>query len=780
MLIKVKIGQNGLFGETTTLRYLNRAAARRPSYFDSQDALRGREALLDYFSLNPDRRGQTRPPIVGMAVESAEVRAALGRLFNGKCAFCERTSVLQAHRFRPRSNVSLETAGHEEQSYYIWLSDEWDNLYPICAQCVVGSKGNDFPVIGKRAPIPTREQIQLMIKQGAKAAGLYPPLEDPLPLDPCQDQNLGDHLAFTPSGQILPRTARGLETIRRYSLARKALVKRRGDVFGLRLAKLRSFIADEPSSVSAQEALNQDGGGEFLGGWAMLVKELAKELQGRVPTAEELGTASHFAALRAKKGILASFDIALKRLDEVKGWTEGETAAPARRSDPELRAVQIENFKALESVYFKLPSPVADAAADDSAAPSILLLGENSAGKSTILEAIAIALSPGIFDALSLRVEDYRLDPSFLSGKGPARAARVRLDLGARRHRSVAIDETISHSGSKDLPPVFGYGAYRMFTRSAENTVVASGVASLFRPELPLANPERWLLGLDASRLTLVAQALRFILGIEDEFEVIELDRENKRCLLVQQPAGRDTALVKSPLETISSGYRAVLAMACDMMKGMMEEPDFKDFGTASAIVLVDEIEAHLHPRWKMQIMAGLRKAFPRATFVATTHDPLCLRSMRDGEAILVRRHVVEGGELPVAVEVISDLPPVTTLTVEQLLTSDHFGLYSTDSPVAEADFAAVADILAKERLIEEAVASGEQPPVLSVEEQEVLSRFRDTLAAALPIGATELQRMIQDELARYLKEKRRAPHHRVQQLKTSTRLAIADALSRL
>lgn len=95
----------------------------------------------------------------------------------------------------------------------------------------------------------------------------------------------------------------------------------------------------------------------------------------------------------------------------------------------------------------------------------------------------------------------------------------------------------------------------------------------------------------------------------------------------------------------------------------------------AEAIVLIDEVETHLHPRWKMRVMTALREAMPRVQFICTTHDPLCLRGMKNGEVRLLQRDSNH------EIQIYSDLPDITTLRIEQILSSDYFGLSSTEDP---------------------------------------------------------------------------------------------------
>ncbi len=59
---------------------------------------------------------------------------------------------------------------------------------------------------------------------------------------------------------------------------------------------------------------------------------------------------------------------------------------------------------------------------------------------------------------------------------------------------------------------------------------------------------------------------------------------------------------------------------------------------TASGVVLCEDIETHLHPRWQRRIVDDLRRAFPRLQFIATTHSPFIVQSMRIDEVINLDR----------------------------------------------------------------------------------------------------------------------------------------------
>lgn len=88
-----------------------------------------------------------------------------------------------------------------------------------------------------------------------------------------------------------------------------------------------------------------------------------------------------------------------------------------------------------------------------------------------------------------------------------------------------------------------------------------------------------------------------------------------------------DKSGVTLPLTNLSDGERGVLAMVFDLTRRLsLANPRSEDpIGTGEAIVLIDEIELHLHPNWQRQIVARLLKAFPKCQFIVTTHSPQIL-----------------------------------------------------------------------------------------------------------------------------------------------------------
>jgi len=82
------------------------------------------------------------------------------------------------------------------------------------------------------------------------------------------------------------------------------------------------------------------------------------------------------------------------------------------------------------------------------------------------------------------------------------------------------------------------------------------------------------------------------------------------------------------PLQALSSGYRTVTAWMVDLASRMFDRyPDVKKPLEQPAIVLVDQIDLHLHPRWQRELIDQLSKIFKNTQFIVTAHSPLIVQA---------------------------------------------------------------------------------------------------------------------------------------------------------
>lgn len=91
------------------------------------------------------------------------------------------------------------------------------------------------------------------------------------------------------------------------------------------------------------------------------------------------------------------------------------------------------------------------------------------------------------------------------------------------------------------------------------------------------------------------------------------------------------------PTRLLSDGFRTILGLTADLAwRCATLNPHLGERAALETpgVVLVDEIDLHLHPNWQRRILDDLRQSFPRVQFVLTTHSPFIVQSLRAGEVI--------------------------------------------------------------------------------------------------------------------------------------------------
>jgi hypothetical protein len=106
------------------------------------------------------------------------------------------------------------------------------------------------------------------------------------------------------------------------------------------------------------------------------------------------------------------------------------------------------------------------------------------------------------------------------------------------------------------------------------------------------------------------------------------------------EPAGQMIDVKPTTLEVaqLSDGERGMLALVLDLTRRLAQaNPEMSDPTTeAQAVVLVDEIDLHLHPKWQRQIVGNLTAVFPRCQFIATTHSPQVVAAVEPEQVLLL------------------------------------------------------------------------------------------------------------------------------------------------
>jgi hypothetical protein len=160
-----------------------------------------------------------------------------------------------------------------------------------------------------------------------------------------------------------------------------------------------------------------------------------------------------------------------------------------------------------------------------------------------------------------------------------------------------------------------------------------------------------------------------------------------------------------------------------------------------SGIVLIDEIEQHLHPRWQRQIIKLLRDQFPKVQFVATTHTPMCAvgtTDLDDAECELIKLE-----QQDCKVIAIEDLVPPRGQRADQVLTSLLFELPTSGDNLTLGKIAR-----------RNAIATAEAP---TEREQDELARLRAELRTQFSSEESVFETAIKEQVRKALAEQRRA-----------------------
>jgi uncharacterized protein (TIGR02646 family) len=678
-----------------------------------------------------------------------ETRDSVLKLCRNKCAYCESRNVGQvaSEHFRPKAMI-VELDGRTHKPGYWWLAAEWENIYASCADCTQ-NKGNRFPIAGKRMDFP------------ARGPELEPELA--LLLDPCVD-NPEQYLVFSEAGVVASRASdpvvaaelgarryrsldRGQITIDVLGLNRAGLVElRRAAARQLkdRFSLARVDVERLPKGVGSVEEAEAffasliDLDTSYVALQRQLLRRFVAEWY-----PQTVGAEVDRQRLSESDRSETQMIIRQRQHEESlhKSSIEDNPNLESRRT-VKIATVEIENFRAIDRLEFEFGT-----------GGWKVLLGENGVGKSSVLQAVALALM-GAKHAKQLEVE-----PSSLLRRG-AKAGFIRVRLAADaaplevRLKPRAIEYSAPDAGLRTI--LLGFGSARWLPRPGgfePDRGEFLRVRNLFNPFVPLADTLGWLGGLRPGEFRKTEGALLRLLSLDSG----ERLRRRQGEAVMQPP--KEPVSKAIPLRQLSDGYQAVLAMVGDILELLSRKRI--DMAAAEGVVLIDEIGAHLHPRWQMQAVSRLRNAFPNLQFLVTTHDPLCLRGLHDGEILVLRRDTRN------CIVAITELPSVEGLRVDQLLMSPHFGLISTMDEQLEQLFDEYYRLLAE--------------PRLSKRQSERLQDLRGQLDRYEQLGTNRREQLMLEAIDEHLAKEADALHDRKDELlREETRAKLATILDEI
>lgn len=372
--------------------------------------------------------------------------------------------------------------------------------------------------------------------------------------------------------------------------------------------------------------------------------------------------------------------------------------------------ISVENFRSFERAEITFSHPNSDFDSMNMPRPRIrnvnLLVGDNGAGKSSLLKAISLAcLGPvagdsGIYPFRLIRRGEGKVD-----SRRKLEPARIKASFSVDeqdgfKERGATLDSTIVVSNRRDLEfiesmdakddprwePIFnssspafffvGYGTERTIrptersergSKNKKQFVRAQRIAGFFDDDASLVPLGSWLphyLSANRTRREQVTALFNQLLG-QGHYNFTG-KTEGGEYLFERKG-------VSVPMPALSDGYKALLSWLSDLLFHITSVcPAKLPLDQVSGIVMIDEIDMHLHPRWQMRILPALAKALPRVQFIVTSHSALIAGSLQWMNIIAMKAGPRQSTKL------VRNRVPIHGLDADQILLSKNFGLSST------------------------------------------------------------------------------------------------------
>ncbi len=318
-----------------------------------------------------------------------------------------------------------------------------------------------------------------------------------------------------------------------------------------------------------------------------------------------------------------------------------------------------------------------------------LLVGENGSGKTSVLDALSVAagswfLGIGGYDTRHIQDADIRkialragetttfegqypvvveasgvIDGPFLSAEPLKWARDIEKAGGKTRFKQAAtikrlaseVEARVQRGEGIVLPLIAYYGAGRLWVpakdmegggpeKEAPVPSRLDGYKTSIDPRISFPALFRWLANekyvavekkQERQVFRIVKAAMRSCLA---GCEALDYEIEQKTLVVTMRRGER------LPYHLLSDGQRAMLALVADIaIKAASLNPQLEGrvLQETRGVVLIDELDLHLHPRWQRHVVADLKTTFPKLQFFASSHSPQVIGETPHDEVILLK-----------------------------------------------------------------------------------------------------------------------------------------------
>lgn len=334
-----------------------------------------------------------------------------------------------------------------------------------------------------------------------------------------------------------------------------------------------------------------------------------------------------------------------------------------------FKEVQIQNYKAIKDMQLFF-SPGVN-----------LLIGDNGAGKTSVLDALSVALGGFLSGVKGVAVSgiqqsDIRIESKRVAGAGASSAieymtptviectmvvngksfywARTR-EGESSDYRTKTSDREITNYAAKltndatNTLPLISYMSTMRVSRSKRGDYGSAskklndrrcGYIGCLDSALDIKGIKEWCLNMEMEAFhqekpipeyELFKGAVSEVMQKMSDLETPPSIVYSKLFQDIVYSEGEDTL----PISYMSAGYQSLLWMTMDFAYRLaLLNPGQSDYHQATGVVLIDELDMHLHPKWQWNVLGTLEKVFPNIQFIIATHSPIIISSFKNGQLI--------------------------------------------------------------------------------------------------------------------------------------------------
>lgn len=332
-----------------------------------------------------------------------------------------------------------------------------------------------------------------------------------------------------------------------------------------------------------------------------------------------------------------------------------------------FKEVKIQNYKAIKDMQIQF-------------SPGInLLIGDNGVGKTSVLDALAIALGGFLAGVTGVSVSgiqqsDIRIETKRVAGASVSIEymtptviecnmeidgrdfswARIREGETTSFKTKISNREVTNYAAkltndAAKLLPLISYMSTTRVSRSKRGDYGSAskklndrrcGYIGCLDSAFDMKGIKEWCLNMEMEAFHQEKQIPEYELFKKAVSEVMQkMSGLENPPSVVYSKVFQEIAYSEGgnilPISYLSAGYQSLLWMTVDFAYRLaLLNPGLSDYHQAVGVVLIDELDMHLHPKWQWNALSALEEVFPKIQFIIATHSPIVISSLKNSQLI--------------------------------------------------------------------------------------------------------------------------------------------------